>query len=164
MIDDPFPHQSCSWEDPYDWDALDPNVVPDQPGFYAFTDHSDTLETTQAGKAVLYVGIATISLRGRLKSYKTGDSTGIANMHKGGFLLMVSRAGAVHSGDAGRIQHSVQRKPIDVITLSGSGPAQHSVLEPEKIYIRWAIDPRAAIEALLIRGLRPKYNTMHQPG
>jgi hypothetical protein len=29
--------------------------------------------------------------------------------------------------------------------------------------VRWAIDPRAAIEAMLIRMLLPKFNTMHQP-
>jgi hypothetical protein len=163
MSHDPAPHLSCIWEKPVDWDALDPASVPDAPGFYAFTDYDGPLQPTPPGGSVLYVGIATGSLRNRLKKYKTGDTTGITNMHRGGLMLLLSRASAAHVDDTGRVTHSIQRKPVQVITRRSGQPLQTSTVDPNRIYIRWAVDPRAAIEAMLIRMLRPKYNTMHQP-
>jgi hypothetical protein len=164
MIQDPNPHLTCHWENPVDWDTLDVPLVPNDPGYYAFTDHGDTpLQPTAAGKSVLYVGIATGSLRKRLQRYKRGDTTGITNMHRGGLMLLLSRASAAHIDDAGRITHSRQRKPIEVTTRRAGQPPQVHTLEPDRIYVRWAIDPRAAIEAMLIRMLLPKFNTMHQP-
>jgi hypothetical protein len=164
MIHDPNPHLSCTWEKPVDWDALDSQEVPDEPGFYAFTDYGeDALQPTPAGKSVLYVGIATGSLRKRLRKYKLGDTSGITNMHRGGLMLLLSRAAAAHIDDSGRVTHSIQRKPIEVTTRRSGQPLQTHTLDPNRIYVRWAVDPRAAIEAMLIRMLNPKFNTMHQP-
>jgi hypothetical protein len=164
MIHDPNPHLTCNWENPLDWETLDVALVPNAPGFYAFTEYADTpLQPTVPGKGVLYVGIATGSLRKRLQSYKRGDATGIASMHRGGLMLLLSRASAAHIDDAGRITHSRQGKPITVTTHRAGQPPQKRTLEPDRIYIRWAVDPRAAIEAMLIRTLLPRFNTMHQP-
>lgn len=158
-----FPHLSCVWGDQHDWDTLNPNVdVPNEPGFYAFTDHPGPLQPSVPGKSVLYVGIATQSLRDRIKKYKTGDKSGtkgLMNLHAGGFFLMLSRAVAHYDGK--RVTHSVQRTPVEVIyKATAAKPAQHSVLTPDAIYVRWTVDYRAAIEALLIQQLSPKYNTM----
>lgn len=160
----PHPHLSCQWTPAHDWDALVvARDVPDRPGYYAFADHAGPLTANGPGQSVLYVGIATGSLRKRLSKYKTGDTTGIDNMHRGGFQLLLSRASAVHVRPGERTQHSVQRHPISVtVQPAGGGPAQHSVIPADKLYVRWAVDLRAAIEALLIRDLRPKYNTMHR--
>jgi hypothetical protein len=98
-----------------------------------------------------------------LRKYKRGDTTGITGMHRGGLMLLLSRASAAHIDDAGRITHSRQRKPVEVITHRSGQPVQVHTLEPNRIYVRWAVDPRAAIEAMLIRMLHPKYNTMHHP-
>jgi excinuclease UvrABC nuclease subunit len=133
-------------------------MVPDEPGYYAFTDHNGALTPTPGGKNVLYVGIATQSLRKRISKYKTGDTASISNLHKGGFLMFLSRATA-HFHD-GKLTHSVQRTPVTFTRISAGQPPQHGVLEPDKIYLRWSVDHRAAIEALLIRQLNPKYNTM----
>jgi hypothetical protein len=165
MSGDRSPHLTCDWQAPADWDALEVNGdVPDGPGFYAFTNHDGPLTASGQGREVLYIGIATTSLRDRMRKYRTGDASGISNMHRGGLMMFLSRAGAAHFGSSGRMTHSVQRKPIDVRVRSASGADAHSVLEPKKIYLRWAVDYRAAIEALLIRDLRPKYNTMHNTG
>ncbi len=165
MGQDQSPHLTCPWDPPVDWDALEVSSdVPDAPGFYVFTNHDGPLQAPGQGREVLYVGIATTSLRTRMRKYKTGDASGISNMHRGGFMMFMSRAGAAHFGGGGRMTHSVQRKPIDVRVRSAAGAVHHSVLEPNKIYLRWAVDPRAAIEALLIRDLRPRYNTMHNTG
>jgi len=152
------PHLSCVWDVPHDWDSLTTATVPDEPGYYAFTDHNGLLSPTPAGKSVLYVGIATQSLRSRIRKYKTGDTVSISNLHKGGFLMFLSRASA-HFHD-GKLTHSVQRTPVNFTIKAIGQPPQHGVLEPDKIYLRWAVDYRAAIEALLIRQLQPKYNTM----
>ncbi|NOT49047.1 MAG: hypothetical protein HOP17_15005, partial [Acidobacteria bacterium] len=77
-MSDQFPHLSCIWSDPYDWDNLNANIqVPHEPGFYAFTDHAGPLQASVSvpGKQVLYIGIATKSLRDRIKKYKAGDKT-----------------------------------------------------------------------------------------
>lgn len=155
---DTSPHLTCVWSEPVDWDVLTTPAVPDEPGYYAFTDHNGVLLPTPPGKNVLYVGIATQSLRKRISKYKTGDTASIANLHKGGFLMFISRATA-HFHD-GKLSHSVQRTPVNFTVKSAGQPPQHGVLEPQKIYLRWAVDYRAAIEALLIRQLNPKHNTM----
>ena len=155
---DPNPHLSCVWNAPVDWDALNVSNVPDEPGFYAFTDHRDVLQPSVTGRTVLYGGIATQSLRERIRKYKTGDFTNISNMHRGGFMMFLSRATA-HFHD-GRITHSVQRTPVEVTRVSSGMPPIKSMLEPDKIYLRWAVDYRAAIEALLIQQLNPRFNTM----
>jgi hypothetical protein len=81
------------------------------------------------------------------------------NLHRGGFFLMLSRA--VAHADAGGLTHSVQRTPVEVIVKpSATKPAEQRLLMPDAIYLRWAVDYRAAIEALLIQQLCPKYNTM----
>lgn len=152
------PHLTCVWSDPVDWDSLSTASVPDEPGYYAFTNHNGNLFSAPAGKSVLYVGIATQSLRKRISKYKTGDTASIANLHKGGFLMFLSRATA-HFHD-GKLTHSVQRTPVPFTRHSAGQPPVHGVLEPDKIYLRWAVDYRAAIEALLIQQLNPKYNTM----
>ena len=90
MAQDPHPHLTCRWEKPVDWDLLDVPNVPNEPGFYAFTDYGDeALQPTPAGKSVLYVGIATGSLRRRLQRDKRGDTTGLTNLHRGGLLLLL---------------------------------------------------------------------------
>lgn len=155
---DPNPHLSCVWSAPFDWDGLNIASVPDEPGFYAFTDHADVLQPSVTGRTVLYVGIATQSLRDRIRKYKTGDFSGISNMHRGGFMMFLSRATA-HFQD-GRLTHSVQRTPVEVTRLSAGRPPEKSTLDPNKFYLRWAVDHRAAIEALLIQHLNPKFNTM----
>jgi hypothetical protein len=152
------PHLTCSWSSPVDWDTLSVASVPAEPGYYAFTDYPGALQPSAPGQNVLYVGIATRSLQDRIRKYKTGDTRGLANMHLGGFMMLISRATA-HYGD-GRLTHSVQRTPIQVTTRTANGPAQQSTLNPDSIYLRWAVDYRAAIEALLIQQLSPKYNTM----
>ena len=161
MNNNQFPHLSCVWSNPLDWDAVNANIdVPDEPGYYAFTDHAGSLQPSMPGKSVLYVGIATQSLRDRIKKYKTGDTTGLANMHRGGLMLLLSRASAAHY-DGSRLTHSVQRNPVDVyVKGTATKPAQHGVLPPDVIYLRWSVDYRAAIEALLIQQLNPKFNTM----
>src|SRR5688572_16605455 len=64
MAHDPHPHLTCRWEKPVDWDLLDILSVPDEPGFYVFTDYGEAmLQPTLGGQSVLYVGIATGSLR-----------------------------------------------------------------------------------------------------
>jgi hypothetical protein len=164
MIQDPNPHLTCHWEAPVDWETLRPGDVPNEPGFYVFTDYGDAvLQPTPTQKGVLYVGIATGSLRKRLQRYKRGDTTGITDMHRGGLMLLLSRAAAAHIDDAGKITHSRQQKPIQVTTRRAGQPLQIHTLEPDRIYVRWAVDPRAAIEAMLIRMLQPRFNTMHQP-
>ena len=164
MTGNRFPHLSCVWSDPCNWDALNPDAdVPDEPGYYAFTDYPDELQPSRDDKRVLYVGIATQSLRDRIKKYKTGDTTGLMNLHRGGFMLMLSR-GAAHA-DGSRVTHSVQRKPIEVMVMpTATKPAERRVLMPDAIYLRWAVDYRAAIEALLIRQLRPGFTTVHARG
>jgi hypothetical protein len=103
MAPDPHPHLTCRWEKPVDWDLLDVPNVPNEPGFYAFTDYGDeALQPTPAGKSVMYVGIATGSLRRRLQRYKRGDTTGLTNLHRGG-LLLLSRAAAVHVDETKRV-------------------------------------------------------------
>lgn len=157
---DPNPHLSCVWGDPHDWDSLSASTVPNEPGFYAFTDHPNAMQATSGpGQRVLYVGIATDSLRKRIRKYKTGDRSGISDMHRGGFEMFMSRAVA-HYGD-GELTHSVQRTPVPYTRISAGKPPVHGVLEPTRIYLRWVVDYRAAIERLLIKQLRPKYNTMH---
>ncbi len=96
-----------------------------------------------------------------MRKYRTGDASGLMNMHRGGFMMFLSRASAAHVGSDGRVTHSVRRDPIRVSTHGGGKPPQSSVLAPEKFFLRWAVDYRAAIEAMLIRDLHPKYNTMH---
>lgn len=155
---DPNPHLSCVWGEPHDWDRLAVGIVPDEPGFYAFTNHTDTLQPTVPGKTVLYVGIATQSLRDRIRKYKTGDFTNINNLHRGGFMMFLSRSTA-HFAD-GQLTHSVQRTPVQFTRVSAGKPPVSGVLEPDKIYLRWAVDYRAAIEALLIQQLNPRFNTM----
>jgi len=156
-----FPHLSCVWSDPCNWDTLNASIdVPNEPGYYAFTDYPDKLQPSAHDKHVLYVGIATQSLLDRIKKYKTGDTTGLMNLHRGGFLLMLSR-GSVHA-ELGRVTHSIQRKPIEVIVRpTATKSAEQRFLMPDAIYLRWAVDYRAAIEAKLIEHLCPKYNTMH---
>jgi hypothetical protein len=81
------------------------------------------------------------------------------HLHRGGFLMMLSRATA--HAEAGRVSHTVQRTPIEVVSKpNGDQPAESRILQPKAIYLRWAVDYRAAIEALLIQQLCPKYNTM----
>ncbi len=112
---------------------------------------------------MLYVGIATRSSRARIKKYKTGDSSGLMNLHRGGFLLMLSRAGAHADGEG--VTHSVRRQPVRVVVRpTATSPGRSYSLLPDKIYLRWAVDHRAAIEALPIRQLSPKFNTMHSEG
>jgi hypothetical protein len=161
MSSNRFPHLSCVWSDPRNWDTLNASIdVPDEPGYYAFTNYPDKLQPSAHDKQVLYVGIATQSLRDRIKKYKTGDTTGLMNLHRGGFLLMLSR-GVAHA-EAGRLTHSVQRTPVEVLVKpSATTPAAQRLLMPDAIYLRWAVDYRAAIEALLIQQLSPRYNTMH---
>lgn len=142
----------------YDWDTLQLTAVPDEPGYYAFTDYAGPLMPTPQGKNVLYIGMATKSLRQRISKYKTGDTGNIANLHKGGFLMFLSRATA-HYHD-GKLTHSVQRTPVNFTIKAAGQPPQHGVLEPSKIYLRWAVDYSAAVEAMLIRKFQPKYNTM----
>ncbi len=162
MHTDRSPHHLCVWQEPRDWDAVDVNRdVPHEPGYYVFTNHADPLSVVSAGKAVLYVGIATTSIRDRMRKYRTGDASGLSNMHRGGFFMFLSRASAAHAGADGSLTHSVIRKPINVINRTGTGPSQRSVIQPDKFYLRWAVDYRAAIEALLIRDLQPTFNTMH---
>lgn len=166
-----LPHLSCIWSDPRNWDTLNASVdVPDEPGYYAFTDHPDKLQQAGPDRHVLYVGIATQSLRDRIKKYKAGDMADLMNLHRGGFLLMLSRKGAAHADlikdskgkDKVRVTHTVQRQPIEVnVKATATKPAEQRLLMPEPIYLRWAVDYRAAIEALLIKQLCPKYNTMH---
>lgn len=162
-MSDKFPHLACVWGEPYNWDSLNVQLqVPDEPGFYAFTDHSDPLQASVPGKQVLYIGIATQSLRERIKKYKAGDNTnrGLMNMHAGGFFMLLSRADSAHY-DGKTLTHSVQRTPVNVtIKATASKPAQHSVLTPNSIFLRWSVDYRAAIESLLINQLNPKYNIM----
>jgi hypothetical protein len=155
-----LPHLSCVWSEPHNWDTLNANIdVPDEPGYYAFTDYADILQPSANDKNVLYVGIATQSLRDRIKKYKLGDTTGLMGLHRGGFLLMLSR-GVAHAS-AGRVTHSVQRTPVEVIVRpTATKPGDQRFLMPDAIYLRWAVDYRAAIEALLIQQLCPKYNTM----
>ena len=158
MSSNHFPHLSCTWGDPHDWDTLNIINVPDEPGYYAFTNHADALQPSAAGKSVLYVGIATQKLRDRIRKYKTGDiqgTRGLMNLHAGGFFLMLSRAVAHYDGNT--VTHSVQRTPVNVIN---KGTGAQSILMPDAIYLRWAVDYRAAIEALLIQQLNPKFNTM----
>jgi hypothetical protein len=155
---DTNPHLSCVWSEPVDWDALTTAMVPAEPGYYAFTDHSGPLAASGGNANVLYVGIATQSLRKRISKYKTGDTASIAGLHKGGFLMFLSRATA-HFHD-GKLTHSVQRTPVNYTINSAGQPPQHGVLEPQKFYLRWSVDYRAAIEALLIQQLNPKFNTM----
>jgi hypothetical protein len=157
------PHLSCVWSAPHDWDALRPNIdVPDEPGYYAFTDHAGPLHPSTPNSQVLYVGIATQSIRERIRKYKTGDRSGtlgLMNMHAGGFFLMLSRATAHYDGK--KVTHSVQRTPVQVVYKpTSTTPGHASVLQPDAIYLRWAVDYRAAIEALLIQQLHPKFNTM----
>ena len=167
MITDRSPHLSCVWSDPLVWDTLNPLVdVPDEPGYYAFTDYPDRLQPSAGNKQVLYVGIATNSLRDRLKVYKSGDTSGLKHMHRGGLHTLLSRAGAAHASiDASNkltLTHSVQRTPITVtMKATATHPAQQSVLAPPPLYVRWAVDYRAAIEAKLIQQLGPRFNTMH---
>lgn len=162
-MSDQFPHLSCVWSDPFDWDGVNANLqVPDEPGFYAFTDHAGPLQVSVPGKQVLYIGIATQSLRERIKKYKAGDKTGargLMNMHAGGFFMLLSRADAAHYGD-GRVTHSVQKTPVPYTVKAAGQPPRHGVLTPNSIYLRWSVDYRAAIEALLIQQLNPKFNTM----
>jgi hypothetical protein len=160
MTTNQLPHLSCVWSDPRNWDTLNVNIdVPDEPGYYAFTDYPDALQPTTQNKRVLYVGIASQSLRDRIRKYKTGDTSGLTNLHRGGFFLMLSR-GVAHS-DEGGLSHSVQRAPIEVITKpTATKPGGQSFMMPDLIYLRWAVDYRAAIEALLIQQLCPRYNTM----
>ena len=89
---DQNPHLSCLWGDPHDWDLLSAATVPNDPGFYAFTNHADVLQAAATGKKVLYIGIATQSLRERIRKYKTGDFTNINALHRGGFMMFLSRA------------------------------------------------------------------------
>jgi len=157
-----FPHLSCTWSEPHDWDTLDlRNDVPAEPGYYAFTDHTDTLQPSVPGKSVLYVGIAADSIQERIGKYKRGDvsgTKGLMNLHAGGFFMMLSRATAHYDGK--RVTHSVQRTPVEVIyKATDTRPPQHGILMPQAIYLRWAVDYRAQIEALLIRQLNPKYNS-----
>lgn len=152
------PHLSCVWSNPVDWDSLTTATVPAEPGYYAFTDHNGPLVPSSGSNNVLYVGIATQSLRKRIGKYKTGDTASIASLHKGGFLMFLSRASA-HFHD-GKLTHSVQRTPVNFTIKSAGQPPQHGVLEPQKFYLRWCVDHRAAIEALLIQQLNPKFNTM----
>jgi hypothetical protein len=163
MSSNQFPHLTCAWGDPHDWDRLRPNMdVPDEPGFYAFTNHAGPLQPSAGPNQVLYIGIATQSLRERIRKYKTGDKSGtkgLMNMHAGGFFLMLSRATAHFDGK--NVTHSVQRKPVEVFVKGAQGrPPQHYSQLPDAIYLRWAVDYRAAIEALLIQQLNPKFNTM----
>lgn len=158
MNNNPNPHLSCVWGIPHDWDSLSAVIVPHEPGFYAFTDHADQLQASGPGKTVLYVGIATRSLRDRIRKYKNGDTSGIRNMHRGGFEMFMSRAVAHYSD--GKLTHSVQRDPVPFTRVNAGKPPEHGVLQPTKIYLRWAVDHRAAIEALLIQQLNPKFNTM----
>lgn len=144
--------------DNHDWDTIQISQVPDEPGYYAFTDFAGPMSTPPPGKSVLYVGMATKSLRQRISKYKTGDTVSIANLHKGGFLMFLSRATA-HFHD-GKLTHSVQRTPVNYTIRSAGQPPQHGVLEPSKIYLRWAVDYSAAVEAMLIRKCNPKFNTM----
>ncbi len=161
MSINPFPHLSCVWSDPFNWDTLNPTLdVPNEPGYYAFTDYDDKLQPSTNDKNVLYIGIATRSLRDRIKKYKTGDTTGLMNLHRGGLLLMLSR-GVAHA-ELGKVTHSAQRKPFEVIVKpTPTKSAEQRIIKPDLIYLRWAVDYRAAIEAKLIEQLRPKYNTMH---
>jgi hypothetical protein len=159
------PHLSCVWSNPVDWDSLNVNTdVPAEPGYYAFTDHADALQPTAAGKSVLYVGIATQSIRDRIRKYKTGDKSGtkgLMNLHAGGFFMMLGTRGATAHYDGKSVTHSVQRNPVEVyIKATATKPAQHYSQLPDAIYLRWAVDYRAAIEALLIQQLYPKFNSM----
>lgn len=157
------PHLTCSWGDPHIWETLNPNRdVPNEPGYYAFTDHAGPLRPSMPNSQVLYVGIATNTLRDRIKEYKTGDvsgTKGLMNMHAGGFLMMLCTRGATGHYDGDRVTHSVQRHPVEVYVkpTANKGP-QHYTLQPEAIYLRWAVDYRAAIERLLIEQLNTKYN------
>jgi hypothetical protein len=160
MNTDRFPHISCVWNDPRDWDSLNAADVPDEPGYYAFTNYTEKLQPSSGTKEVLYVGIAAQSLRDRIRKYKTGDTSNLMHLHKGGFFMLISRAAAAHA-EPGRVTQTVIRKPIEVIIKPGGGePEERRTILPNAIYLRWAVDYRAAIEALLIRQLSPKYNTM----
>ncbi len=162
MPHDSNPHLTCEWDAPIDWDELTVGDIPDEPGFYAFTDFSGAnIYSVPKGGSVLYIGIATGSLRNRLRSYKNGDLRSVHNLHRGGLMLVLSRASSAGLDDKGRVIHSIQRKPVQVITRRAGQAPQHSTIDPNRIYIRWAVDPRAAIEAMLIRTLNPRFNTMH---
>ena len=138
MSQNQFPHHSCAWGEPHNWDTLKVGNVPDEPGYYAFTNYPEKLQPSNGEKQVLYIGIATRSLRDRIKKYKTGDTSGIMNLHRGGFLLMLSR-GVAHA-EPGRVTHSVQRTPVEVIVKSSDDqPDQQRVLNPDAIYLRWAV-------------------------
>ncbi len=157
---DRFPHLSCAWSEPRPWDSLAVADVPDEPGYYVFTNYPDALQPSDGIRDVLYVGIASRSLRDRIRKYKTGDTGNLMHLHRGGFFMLISRAAAAHA-EPGRVTHSVARKPIEVVIRRGKGkPEEQRTIQPEAIYLRWAIDYRAAIEAFLIRQLLPKFNTM----
>lgn len=164
------PHLTCVWGNPHEWETLNPNPdVPDEPGYYAFTDHAGPLQPSMPNAYVLYVGIATRSLRDRIRKYKTGDvsgTKGLMNLQAGGFLMMLSTRGAsahiAGKKSTMRVTHSVQRNPVEVYVKPNAGkPAQHYSLLPEAIYLRWSVDYRAAIEPLLIQQLKPKFNQTH---
>ncbi len=157
----PNPHLTCVWEQPRDWDSVDPGVdVPDTPGYYVFTDYSGPLLPTPPGKSVLYVGIATRSLRERITKYKRGDSTGLTDLHRGGLFLILSRAVA-HAEPGRKPTRSVQTTPVEVLVKpTATKPGRTYTLDPKTIYLRWAEDNRAAIEALLVQQLLPRFNTM----
>ena len=162
MSHNQFPHLSCVWSEPHDWDTLKMKDVPDKPGYYAFTDHPGPLQPSVPGKSVLYVGIASRKIRDRISKYKTGDKSGtkgLMNLHAGAFFLVLSRGTAHYDGK--RVTHSVQRTPIEVIyKATATRPAERGLLMPNSIYLRWAVDYRAAIEALLIQQLNTKFNDM----
>ena len=165
MMHDAFPHRPCPWVAPHDWDTLDVRAtVPDEPGYYVFTNHAEQLLASGAEKNVLYIGMAARSLRERIQRYRGGENNNLAPIHAGAFLLFLSRASAVHATEGNvypRLQAGIQRRPIDVTIQRAGGGIERYQIAPSKIYLRWAVDTRAAIERLLIRDLHPKYNSVH---
>ena len=127
-MNDPNPHLSCVWSDAHDWDALNANIdVPDAPGYYVFTDYPDKLLPIPSGKRVLYVGIATQSLRDRIKKYKTGDATGLMNLHRGGLMLMLSRAVGQRGGE---------RAPVDPVAATVRLDPDDAGRQPLRLAVR----------------------------
>ncbi len=130
------PHLSCRWTKALSWDAVNPNQhVPDEPGFYIFTNYPGELQPPTGQKQILYIGVAAQSLRRRIRKHKSGDvsgTRGLMNAQAGAFFLTLSRS---------------------------TGPA-NPTLEPQSIYLRWAVDYRAAIESLLIKQFKPRFNNI----
>src|SRR3990172_7002761 len=94
-----WPHHSCQWTKPLDWENLDLSEVPRLPGFYAFTDYEEeTLRPTRPGARVLYVGQA-FNLQERMRTYKLRGRSALG--HRGATHLLTSHLSAVSASGAG---------------------------------------------------------------